>query len=54
MQDILYRDKPYIQLVVLDTITANSPGWEGFLPDRWTRTRSGTSENRTRLGEATG
>jgi peptide/nickel transport system substrate-binding protein len=32
MQDILYRDKPYIQLVVLDSITANSPGWEGFLP----------------------
>jgi peptide/nickel transport system substrate-binding protein len=32
MQDILYRDKPYIQLVVLDNITANSANWEGFLP----------------------
>ena len=29
MQDILYRDKPYIQLVVLDTITANSTNWAG-------------------------
>ncbi len=32
MQDILYRDKPYIQLVVLDTITAYSTNWDGFLP----------------------
>jgi peptide/nickel transport system substrate-binding protein len=32
MQDILYRDKPYIQLVVLDTITANSTNWAGVLP----------------------
>jgi peptide/nickel transport system substrate-binding protein len=32
MQDILYRDKPYIQLVVLDTITAHSTEWAGFLP----------------------
>jgi peptide/nickel transport system substrate-binding protein len=32
MQEILYRDKPYIQLVVLDTITANSKNWAGFLP----------------------
>jgi peptide/nickel transport system substrate-binding protein len=32
MQEILYRDKPYIQLVVLDTITANSANWDGFLP----------------------
>lgn len=32
MQEILYRDKPYIQLVVLDSITANSKNWAGFLP----------------------
>ena len=32
MQEILYRDKPYIQLVVLDSITANSENWAGFLP----------------------
>jgi peptide/nickel transport system substrate-binding protein len=32
MQEILYRDKPYIQLVVLDTITAHSTEWGGFLP----------------------
>jgi peptide/nickel transport system substrate-binding protein len=32
MQDILYRDKPYIQLVVLETITANSTNWAGVLP----------------------
>ncbi len=32
MQDILYRDKPYIQLVVLDGITAHSKEWDGFLP----------------------
>jgi peptide/nickel transport system substrate-binding protein len=32
MQEILYRDKPYIQLVVLDTVTAHSKEWDGFLP----------------------
>jgi peptide/nickel transport system substrate-binding protein len=32
LQDILYRDKPYIQLAVLDTITAHSTEWDGFLP----------------------
>ena len=32
MQDILYRDKPYIQLVVLKNITANSTNWADVLP----------------------
>jgi peptide/nickel transport system substrate-binding protein len=32
LQEILYRDKPYIQLVVLDIITAHSKEWDGFLP----------------------
>jgi peptide/nickel transport system substrate-binding protein len=32
LQDILYRDKPYIQLAVLDIITAHSKNWAGFLP----------------------
>jgi peptide/nickel transport system substrate-binding protein len=32
LQEILYRDKPYIQLVVLDTVTAHSTEWDGFLP----------------------
>jgi peptide/nickel transport system substrate-binding protein len=32
LQDILYEDKPYIQLAVLDIITANGEKWDGFLP----------------------
>jgi peptide/nickel transport system substrate-binding protein len=32
LQEILYRDKPYIQLVVLDIVTAHSKKWAGFLP----------------------
>jgi peptide/nickel transport system substrate-binding protein len=32
LQEILYRDKPYIQLAVLDIITAHSKNWAGFLP----------------------
>jgi peptide/nickel transport system substrate-binding protein len=45
MQDILYRDKPYIQLVVLDTITAHSTRWAGFLPgslDAYTKAYNGS------------
>jgi peptide/nickel transport system substrate-binding protein len=33
MQDIMQADRPYIQLVVVDYITAYQKNWDGFLPD---------------------
>ena len=52
MQDILYRDKPYIQLVVLDTITAHSTKWAGFLPGSLDRIHEGVQRRRrTRWSE---
>lgn len=32
MQDILYRDKPYIVTYYIDALFAYSPKWEGFIP----------------------
>ncbi len=32
MQDILYRDKPYIQIAQLDLIFAYAKGWNGINP----------------------
>ncbi|MEX0832830.1 MAG: ABC transporter substrate-binding protein [Actinomycetota bacterium] len=32
MQDILYRDKPYIVMYYLESLFAHSPEWEGFVP----------------------
>jgi peptide/nickel transport system substrate-binding protein len=32
MQDILYRDKPYIQIAQLDGIAAYSKQWSGLTP----------------------
>jgi len=33
MQEILYDDRPYIQLVVLDQVTAHAKGWDGLWPE---------------------
>lgn len=33
MQEILYNDRPYIQTVNLDLITANRAGWAGIQPE---------------------
>ena len=33
MQEILYNDRPYIQLVVLDQVVVHAKGWDGLWPE---------------------
>jgi peptide/nickel transport system substrate-binding protein len=36
MEAYLAQQRPYIQLVDTDMLTAHGEGWTGFQPDLWT------------------